>query len=106
MYWIKKNNEIKKGYENESGFRGFVSLAELKAKTKKDQTKIDVLLKEAGVFAWIKTKKGAIKKGSSLNQDFAEYATAEEVEKVGGELFQADIINSNQINDEQNKTKK
>lgn len=92
MYWIKNNNEITKGYENQSGFRGFVNYKELKAKADKDKVKVEDLLKEAGIFAWIKTDKGNIKKGSCNNQDFSEYATEKEVEEAGGELFQAEIL--------------
>lgn len=92
MYWIKNNNQITIGYENQSGFRGFATYKEVKAQADKDKVKIDDLLKKAGIFAWIKTTKGNIKKGSCNNQDFAEYATEKEVKEAGGELFQAEIL--------------
>mgnify|MGYP001068194706 CR=1 FL=1 len=91
MYWIKNNNEITKGYENQSGFRGFVNYKELKAKADKDKVKVEDLLKEAGVFSWIKTTK-AIKKGSLHTLNFERYATESEVKEAGGELFQAEIL--------------
>lgn len=92
MYWSKSNKGLIPNFENASGFLGFASYKQVEAKAKKDKEDVKDLLKQAPIFSWVKTTKGDVKKGSFKTLHFERYATQEEVEKAGGELYQADLL--------------
>lgn len=107
MYWIKTKDGLTVNYEGVSGFRGFATLKEIEAKAKKEGSTLKELLNIAPIFAWVKTTKGEVKKGSPAVANFEMFATEKEVEEAGGDVSQAEILTTlNPKSDGKNKNAK